>query len=83
MLSTRNESMAHFAEAKFVPPCALCETPRPRQLNSLSRPQTPDDEPCSVSEKNRLRTAIRAVRPRIEAHIDAGWSRRWTTSTKP
>ena len=59
--------LAHFAEAvrPSVRPLRDAET---QALNSLAA-RRHQVTTMLVSEKNRLRTAIRAVRPRIEAHI--------------
>ena len=62
------EVLAHFAEAVRPPVRPLRDTDT-QMLNSLvaRRHQVMT---ILVSEKNRLGTAVSAVRPRIEAHID-------------
>ena len=59
--------LAHFAEA-VRPPVRPLRDAETQALNSLAA-RRHQMTTMLVSEKNRLRTAIRAVRPRIEAHI--------------
>ena len=66
MLSTRRSWPTSLRP--FVPPCAPLRDAETQALNSLAA-RRHQMTTMLVSEKNRLRTAICAVRPRIEAHI--------------